>query len=74
MSLASPHRLSIVRTIANDDGLIALVDELFFEYHFVFDDGIEFGWKKTHYGQTVDEALALMRLLRARGVRAHFWI
>ena len=56
-----------MRTIANDDGLIALVDELFFEYHFVFDDGIEFGWKKTHYGQTVDEALALMRLLRARG-------
>jgi hypothetical protein len=46
-----------------------------------FFDGLNFGWL-THRGgvnekrwnHTVDDALLLMRRLRERGVRAHFWI
>ena len=53
----------------------ALVDELFFEAHFYF-DGIQFGWGALGADRrhTVDEALALMRTLRERGIRSHFWI
>jgi hypothetical protein len=55
--------------------LSALVDELFFEAHFYF-DGINFGWGALGADRrhTVDEALALMRTLRERGIRSHFWI
>ena len=54
---------------------MALVDELFFEAHFYF-DGINFGWGALGADRrhTVDEALALMRTLRERGIRSHFWI
>jgi len=69
----SPTELSIVHAIARDPRLRALVDELFFEYHFVFDLGVEFGWGDSHYNRSVDDALTLMRDLRAGGVRAHFW-
>ena len=72
--------LGIVRRVAEDPRLYSLVDELFFEYHFYF-DGLNFGWL-THknganyarWNHTVDDALRLMRRLRERGVRAHFWI
>lgn len=53
-----------------------LVDELFFEYHFWFDN-LNFGWgrlkklRKTHNATT---AIDLMHRLRRAGVRAHFWI
>lgn len=70
----SPTELSIMHAIAADSRLLALVDELWFEYHFRFDHGVEFGWKETHFNHTVDEALRLMHKLRSRGVRAHFWV
>ena len=63
-----------MRTIANDDGLLALVDELFFEYHFRYDGSHNFGWGKLGKGQTVDDALRLMYRLRRAGIRSHFWI
>ena len=63
----------------------SFVDEVFFEYHFDF-DGIDFGWHirkpgarrrfryDTYSNATVDDALGLMRQLRERGVRSHFWV
>ena len=63
---------SIIKAILEDPSVTRLVDELFFEYHFEFDD-VDFGWVETGKGHTVDDALALMRRLRERGVRAHFW-
>ena len=52
--------LDIVRRIARDPDLAALVDEIFFEYHFWF-DGLNFGWG--HYKPavmgTVDDAIKL---------------
>ena len=70
----SPTELSIITAIASDRSLLDLVDEVFFEYHFVFDKGVEFGWRNSHYNHTVDDALRLMQKLRSLGVRAHFWI
>ena len=70
----SPTELSIMHTILQDARLLERIDELWFEYHFRFDRGVEFGWKNTHFNKTVDDALALMRDLRMRGVRAHFWV
>ena len=73
--------LELVERIAREPRLYRLVDELYFEYHFYF-DGRNFGWL-THKGganhhkwgrHTVDDALGLMRRLRERGVRAHFWV
>lgn len=62
-----------------------LPTELFFEFHFAFDKGthIANAWSEVLRGATesslksphsVDEALHLMRMLRKRGIRAHFWI
>ena len=67
--------LQVVHAIAKVPELGALVDELFFEAHFYF-DGIQFGWGALGADRrhTVDEALALMRTLRERGIRSHFWI
>jgi hypothetical protein len=67
--------LQVVHAIAKVPELSALVDELFFEAHFYF-DGINFGWGALGADRrhTVDEALALMRTLRERGIRSHFWI
>ena len=73
--------VELVQRIAHDPRLHSLVDELYFEYHFYF-DGKNFGWL-THKGganykrwgrHSVDDALRLMRRLRERGVRAHFWV
>ena len=113
----TPIELSVVKAIAEDPRLTALVDELFFEFHFWF-DGLDFGWgggapavpaapsvqrriigrghgrglaartatdarrldetraesDALRLNRTVDDALRLMRKLRERGVRAHFWI
>ena len=71
----SPTQLQVVHAIAKVPELGALVDELFFEAHFYF-DGIQFGWGALGADRrhTVDEALALMRTLRQRGIRSHFWI
>lgn len=73
--------LEIVRGILGNASTLALVDEIFFEFHFWFDN-MDFGWntrkggknwrKSGHY--TVDDALRLFRQFRERGVRAHFWI
>jgi len=73
-----PVELPIVRGIARRPELSALVDEVFFEYHFDF-DGLDFGWRSqpggvNHVNDTVDDALALMSELRRAGVRSHYWI
>ena len=73
--------LTIVEALAERPELAALVDELFFEYHFHF-DGMNFGWNEpgpgaVNYevpGSDVDTAVGLMYRLRTLGVRAHFWI
>ena len=72
--------LEIVRQIVADESVAALIDELYFEYHFYF-DGLNFGWATHARGEhhssgmhDVDDALRLMRRLRERGIRAHFWV
>ena len=37
---------SIIKAILDDPSVTRLVDELFFEYHFEFDD-VDFGWVET---------------------------
>jgi len=64
---------SIVNELLSDRSFAELVDEFFFEYHFVFDN-IEFGWGRQGKGHTVDEALRVMRRLRTSGIRSHFWV
>ena len=64
--------LMIVEAIAEKPEIAALIDELFFEYHYYF-DGINFGWGDNVMCD-VDSALGLMRRLRELGIRAHFWI
>ena len=63
--------LTIMEAIADRPEIAALVDEIFFEYHFYF-DGRYIGWEPVH--NDVDDALRLMLRLRQAGVRAHFWI
>lgn len=69
----NPIELSIVEAIAASPTLAALVDELFFEFHFEF-DGLNFGWRDSGIGHTVDHAVHLMYRLRSLGIRAHFWV
>ena len=69
--------LTIMEAIADRPEIAALVDEIFFEYHFYF-DGINWplGWgdvNRTKQG-TVDDAVHLMHKLRTLGIRSHFWI
>jgi hypothetical protein len=78
--------LAIVEAIAERPELTKLVDEIFFEYHFWFDGLVGPGWMIRRPGDkrrnrfaietnaTVDDALALMRTLRDRGIRSHFWV
>jgi len=63
--------LTIAQAIARRPDLAALIDEMFFEYHFDF-DGMHFGWEKVD--GDVDTALALFYRLRTLGIRIHFWI
>jgi|TARA_B100000530_G_scaffold274707_1_gene187593 hypothetical protein len=66
--------LTIMEAIADRPEIAALVDEIFFEYHFYF-DGMDFGWgSRAAYEADVDTAVGLMHRLRTLGVRAHFWI
>ncbi len=70
--------LQIVEAIASRPDLAAIIDELFFEYHFWF-DGLDFGWGEDPSPpgdgrHTIDTAIALFTKLRKAGVRAHFWI
>ena len=64
---------TIIATITQRPDLAALIDELFFEYHFHF-DGLNFGWGHVPESISVDAALATMHRLRELGIRAHFWI
>eukprot|EP00964_Phaeocystis_antarctica_P082243 scaffold51567_cov64-Phaeocystis_antarctica.AAC.1 len=63
---------TIVAVLAQRPDLTALIDELFFEYHFYF-DGLDFGWGKNVQGD-VGTAIGTMYRLRSLGIRAHFWI
>eukprot|EP00966_Prymnesium_polylepis_P270716 6254178-Prymnesium_polylepis.1 len=72
---------SIVEAIASTPDLAALVDELFFEYHFYAPELHKLPthtnrWHRTPASRndTVDAALDLMHRLRVAGVRSHFWI
>ena len=62
----------LVSAIANSRHLSSLVDEILFEYHFRTTPN--FGWRTEKVRATVDDALRLMSMLRAAGVRSHFWI
>ena len=68
----SAIELALVEAIAERPEVAALVDELYFEYHFYY-DGMNFGWGKAVSGD-VDTAMGLMHRLRALGIRSHFWI
>ena len=79
---SGPVELEIVKAIADNPDISRLVDEVYFEYHFYSAD-VSFGWRMqrtnaseraTYTNDTVDDALALMQRLRARGVRSHFWV
>ena len=70
--LISTQELAIVEAIAERPEIAALIDELYFEYHFYF-DGHDFGWGGAVSGD-VDTAVSLMHRLRTLGIRAHFWI
>tara|TARA_B100000780_G_scaffold253311_1_gene200866 strand:- start:101 stop:457 length:357 start_codon:yes stop_codon:yes gene_type:complete len=61
---------TIIAVLAQRPDLAALIDELFFEYHFYF-DGLDFGWKNVTQGD-VDTAIGTMYRLRSLGIRAHF--
>ena len=63
---------TIIAVLAQQPNLAALIDELFFEYHFFF-DGLDFGWGDKVDGD-VDTAIGTMYRLRSLGIRAHFWI
>ena len=63
---------TIIAVLSQRPDLAALIDELFFEYHFYF-DGKDFGWGENVQGD-VDTALGTMFRLRSLGIRAHFWI
>lgn len=74
--------LQIAETIANRPDLYKLIDEMYFEYHYWYDD-LEFGWSQTindnemprsRTSFNVDIALELFNKLRRVGVRVHFWI
>ena len=65
--------VAIVETILNNPEFTHLVDEIFFEYH-VYMDGLQFGQGDLGGGKTVDHALKLLRDLREKGIRSHFWI
>ena len=73
---------SVVWAIAHDRYLASLVDELFFEYHFFGEPRFILGWgirnnpafPQSWTNATVATALDLMRKLRERGIRGHFWI
>lgn len=67
---------TIIGALTQRPDLASLIDELYFEYHFGFDD-INFGWgssSKLPEHADVDTALATMHRLRELGIRAHFWI
>ena len=72
--------MEIVQAIAARPELYRLVDEMFFEYHYNYDDFQNFGWGgekpngSIEPGSSVDTAMELMQKLRSRGIRAHFWI
>ena len=63
---------TIIAVLAQRPDLAALIDELFFEYHFYY-DGLDFGWGDNVQGD-VDTAIGTMFRLRSLGIRAHFWI
>ena len=65
----------ILQALATFPELRTLVDEFFFEWHYRFDYGRDFGWGRPKpAANTVDHALRMMQKLRHHGVRAHFWI
>ena len=71
---------AILEQLLERPRLARLVDELFFEFHFLVDDrpacpGESTCWR--HKGlapDTVHEALSFMQRLRQHGIRAHFWV
>ena len=69
---SSDIEISLVWEILRSPKLSSLVDEIFFEYH--FNVSPDFGWEDSGENHTVDDALHLLRELRAVGIRSHFWL
>ncbi|KAJ1625509.1 hypothetical protein T492DRAFT_1039154 [Pavlovales sp. CCMP2436] len=65
-----------LRTNARKTNASSLVDEFFFEYHFLTpnEPHLHHYWMSSKRGGSIDDAVALMHDLRAKGVRSHFWI
>lgn len=58
--------------ILNDPELLALVDELYYEYHFSNND-IEWLWPGHYFAASVSDTYTLFSQLRHKGVRASPW-
>lgn len=77
-----------IATNARGTNASRLIDELFFEYHFIVREKSRFGYKRKlmffwggklavrlrQRGGSVEDALRLMRRFREMGIRSHFWI
>lgn len=63
---------ALARQILDTPALLALVDELYFEYHFSNPD-IAWLWKRGEFAATVADTYALFPQLRHKGVRANPW-
>jgi len=65
-----------IRTNARRTNASLLIDELFFEYHFLTpaEPTLMRFWPGRTRGGSIDDAMSLMRELREKGVRTHFWI
>jgi hypothetical protein len=58
--------------LLDDPELLALVDELYYEYHFVNKD-MEWIWADSHFSAKVADTYLLFSQLRQKGVRANPW-
>ena len=70
----SPTEETLVEQLLADDGLVALIDEFYFEHHVSHGSPMAYhGW-----GHRVPRSLAqsydLFARLRRAGVRAHSWV
>jgi hypothetical protein len=63
----SKIELELIRQLLNDDELLGLVDQFYFEHHISL---TEF-WK---YSETIQQSLELFQALRQKGIPAHYWV
>ena len=63
----------VAQALLNRPELAALVDEVLWDYRFVFGAGLNLFGRKKKGLDDVDQALKTMTAFRQRGIRAHFW-